>query len=111
MVTVNRRKFIGIAAALGSTAVLPGHVFAQANEVKLGIGFGVGFLPTFILRELGLIEKHAKAAGLDVTANDQGFSGSGAMEEAVVSAWVDIGVYGPQAMLIAWEKAKGTPQQ
>jgi NitT/TauT family transport system substrate-binding protein len=91
--------------------MLPGRVFAQANEVKIGIGFGVGFLPTFILRELKLIEKHAKAAGLDLTANYQRFSGSGAMQDAVLSGSVDIGVYGPQAMLIAWEKAKGTPQQ
>jgi NitT/TauT family transport system substrate-binding protein len=108
---LNRRKFIGITAAMGSAAMLPGRVFAQANEVKIGIGFGVGFLPTFILRELKLVEKHAKAAGLDVTANYQRFSGSGAMQDAVLSGSVDIGVYGPQAMLIAWEKAKGTPQQ
>jgi NitT/TauT family transport system substrate-binding protein len=91
MIPVNRRKFIGIAAALGSAAVLPGRVFAQASEVKIGIGFGVGFLPTFILRELKLVEKHAKAAGLDVTANYQRFSGSGAMQDAVLSSSVDIG--------------------
>src|SRR6218665_2402132 len=111
MYPLNRRKFIGITAATASAAMLPGRVFAQANEVKIGIGFGVGFLPTFILRELKLIEKHAKAAGLDLTANYQRFSGSGAMQDAVLSGSVDIGVYGPQAMLIAWEKAKGTPQQ
>jgi NitT/TauT family transport system substrate-binding protein len=111
MYPLNRRKFVGVSAAAAATAMLPGRVFAQANEVKIGIGFGVGFLPTFILRELKLIEKHAKAAGLDLTANYQRFSGSGAMQDAVLSGSVDIGVYGPQAMLIAWEKAKGTPQQ
>jgi NitT/TauT family transport system substrate-binding protein len=98
---------LAFAAALSAPAA---PALAQ-QVVKIGIGFGIGFLPTFILDELDLVEKHAKAAGLDVKATYQRFSGSGAMQDAVLSGSVDIGVYGPQAMLIAWEKAKGTPQQ
>ena len=90
--------------------VLATPAFAQ-QEVKVGIGFGIGFLPTFICQELGLIEKHAKAAGLDVKASYTRFSGSAAMQDAVLSGSVDIGVYGEQAILIAWEKARGSRQQ
>jgi len=97
----------GLVAMMASFA-LPAR--AQ-QEVKIGIGFGVGFLPTFICNELGLVEKHAKAAGLDVKTTYVRFSGSSAMQEAVLSGSADIGVYGIQAMLIAWEKAGGTPQQ
>jgi NitT/TauT family transport system substrate-binding protein len=97
-----------LALVLAATLTAPAR--AQ-QEVKIGIGFGIGFLPTFILDELDLVEKHAKSEGLDVKATYHRFSGSAAMQDAVLSGSVDVGVYGVQAMLIAWEKAKGTPQQ
>jgi NitT/TauT family transport system substrate-binding protein len=94
--------------ALGLTALaLP----VSATPLKMGIGFGIGFLPTFILEQQKLIEKHAKAAGLDVEPTYQRFSGSGAMQDAILSGSVDLGVYGVPALLIAWDKAKGTNNQ
>jgi NitT/TauT family transport system substrate-binding protein len=100
--------FAPLALLLAAALAVPAH--AQ-QEIKIGIGFGIGFLPTFILDELDLVEKHAKAEGLDVKTTYHRFSGSAAMQDAVLSGSVDVGVYGVQAMLIAWEKAKGTPQQ
>ncbi len=81
------------------------------TPVKIGTGFGVGFLPMFIADQEKLVEKHAKEAGLDVTASYIRFSGSSAMQDAVLSGSVDMGVYGVAAMLIAWDKAHGTPSQ
>ncbi len=98
------------AASLLAAVALPGVAAAQ-TPVKIGIGFGVGFLPLFIADEMKLIEKHAKAAGVDVTASYQRFSGSAAMQDAVLSGSVDVGVYGVAAMLIAWDKARNSPQQ
>jgi NitT/TauT family transport system substrate-binding protein len=89
-----------------------GLASAQAQTpVKIGTGFGVGFLPMFIADDMKLIEKNAKAAGLDVKAEYIRFSGSSAMQDAVLSGSVDMGVYGVAAMLIAWDKAHGTPSQ
>jgi NitT/TauT family transport system substrate-binding protein len=99
-------KTVVAAAAL----LAAGPALAQ-TPVKIGIGFGVGFLPMFIADEMKLVEKHAKAAGVDVTANYQRFSGSAAMQDAILSGAVDMGVYGVPALLIAWDKAKNTPQQ
>jgi NitT/TauT family transport system substrate-binding protein len=81
------------------------------TEVKIGIGFGIGFLPMFIVDDQHLVEKYAGQAGLDVKTNYQRFSGSAAMQDAVLSGSVDMGVYGVPAMLIAWDKARNTPQQ
>lgn len=99
------------AALLLAATCLALHPAAAQVPVKIGIGFGTGFLPTFIADELDLVEKHAKAAGLDVAVNYTRFSGSAAMQDAVLSNSIDMGVYGVAAMLIAWDKAKGTPQQ
>jgi NitT/TauT family transport system substrate-binding protein len=103
------RKFVTTMGLLAAV-VLP-NVAAAQTEVKIGIGFGVGFLPMFIADEMKLVEKQAKAAGLDVTASYRRFSGSSAMQDAVLSGSVDVGVYGVAAMLIAWDKARNTPQQ
>ena len=99
---------LGFLAAAASCGSLP----AQAQtEVKIGIGFGVAFLPMFIANEEKLVEKYARAEGLDVKASYLRFSGSSAMQDAILSGSVDMGVYGVAAMLIAWDKARGTPQQ
>ncbi len=98
---------VGFALALAALALSP----AAATPLRIGIGFGIGFLPTFILEQQKLIEKHAKEAGLDVEPTYQRFSGSGAMQDAILSGSVDLGVYGVPALLIAWDKAKGTNNQ
>ena len=103
------RKIATALGLLASLTALPAK--AQQQEIKIGIGFGVGFLPMFIADEMKLVEKHAKAAGLDVTASYRRFSGSSAMQDAVLSGSVDVGVYGVAAMLIAWDKARNSPQQ
>lgn len=104
------RKIVTALGLFASTLVVP-NVAAAQTEVKIGIGFGIGFLPMFIADELKLVEKQAKAAGLDVTASYRRFSGSSAMQDAVLSGSVDVGVYGVAAMLIAWDKARNSPQQ
>ena len=100
------RSFLGAAAMLAASVAM-----AAPQPVKIGIGFGIGFLPTYLLEQLQLLEKHAKAASLDVSASYQRISGSAAMQDAVISGSVDFGAYGVPAMLLAWEKARGTPNQ
>ncbi len=94
--------------ALMLAAAVP--AMAQA-QVKIGIGFGIGFLPMFVADDMKMVESQAKAAGLEITTSYQRFSGSSAMQDAILSGSVDMGVYGVAAMLIAWDKAKNTPQQ
>jgi ABC-type nitrate/sulfonate/bicarbonate transport system substrate-binding protein len=90
--------------------VFAGSALAQ-QEIKIGIGFGISFLPVYLMDELKLVEKYAKEAGLDVKTSYARFSGTGPMQDAVLSGAIDMGPYGTAGLLIAWEKAKGTPQQ
>ncbi len=109
MAFVSIRSFrIGLFSAALAAIATP--AFAQ-QEIKIGIGFGVAFLPTYLMDEFKLVEKHARAAGLDVKTTYHRFSGSGPMQDAILSGAVDMGPYGTSALLIAWEKAHGTPQQ
>jgi NitT/TauT family transport system substrate-binding protein len=77
----------------------------------MGVGYGIAFLPTYLCEELNLVEKQARSAGLDLKTSYQHFLSSGAMQEAIVSGAIDIGPYGVAALLMAWDKGTGTPQQ
>jgi NitT/TauT family transport system substrate-binding protein len=58
-----------------------------------------------------LVEQQAKAIGLDVKTSYARFSGTGPMQDAILSGSIDMGPLGIAGLLLAWEKAKGTPQQ
>ncbi|WP_029006334.1 ABC transporter substrate-binding protein [Azorhizobium doebereinerae] len=102
---------LALAVAIAAPALSAPAAAQSPTPVKIGIGFGIGFLPMFVADDQKLVEKQAKAAGLDVAASYQRFSGSSAMQDAILSGSVDMGVYGVAAMLIAWDKARGSSQQ
>jgi NitT/TauT family transport system substrate-binding protein len=99
------------AIMLVTVSVLVAGPARAQQEVKIGIGFGIAFLPVYLMDEFKLVEKHAKAANVAVKTSYSRFSGSGPMQDAVLSGVIDMGPYGMAALLIAWEKARGTPQQ
>jgi NitT/TauT family transport system substrate-binding protein len=84
--------------------------FAQ-DEVKIGFGFGLAFLPIYVCEDLKLVEKHAKAAGLDVKTSFQRFMGAAQLHDAVTSGAVDMGPFGTAPLLAAWQSGTGTPGQ
>ena len=103
------RQFRNTCGALLAAAIATPALAQQ--DVKIGIGFGISFLPVYLMDEFKIIEKNAKAAGLDVKTSYARFSGTGPMQDAVLSGSIDMGPLGIAGLLLAWEKAKGTPQQ
>jgi NitT/TauT family transport system substrate-binding protein len=81
------------------------------QQVKIGVGYGLAFLPVYICEDLKLIEKHGKEAHLDVKASYQRFMGAAPMQDAISSDAIDMGSFGTAPLLAAWQKAAGTPQQ
>lgn len=85
---------------------------ARAQEpVRIGIGFGLAFLPAYICEDLKLIEKHGRDAHLDLKTSYPRFFGAGPLQDAIGSGAIEMGPYGIAPLLAAWEKAKGTPRQ
>ena len=85
---------------------------ASAQEpVRIGIGFGLAFLPAYICEDLKLVEKYGKELHLDVKASYQRYLGAGPMQQAISSGAIDVAPFGTAPLLAAWEETKGTPQQ
>lgn len=85
---------------------------AEAQDtVKIGIGFGLAFLPVYICQEQKLVEKHARLMHLDVKASYERLLGPGPVQDAIASSAIDMGPFGIAPLLAAWESAKDKPQQ
>lgn len=62
---MKRRSFTSlmIASALALSGA-SGAARAEAQEVRISHGYGLLYLPLMVMRDQGLVEKHAKAMGL-----------------------------------------------
>jgi NitT/TauT family transport system substrate-binding protein len=97
----------GAAIAVSILLVAP----AMAEEVRIGIGFGLAFLPTYICEDAKLVEKYGKEAHLDLKVSYQRYLGAGALQEAIGAGAIDVGPFGTAPLLVAWDKAKESPRQ
>jgi len=104
------RSLVGMLAALCAVPVLATPAPAQ-EPVRIGIGFGLAFLPAYICDDLNLVEKYGKDAHLDLKVSYQRFMDAGALQEALASGAIDMGPFGAAPLLAAWEKGKDTPRQ
>ena len=73
------RLGVTAAASLGILLAVQGPALAETDTLRLAKQFGIGYLPLTLVEEQGLIEKHAKAAGHELTTEWLRFSGGSGM--------------------------------
>jgi len=97
-------KFTALAAAalvLVSTAAN-----AELSEITIAQQFGVSFLPLMIMERDGLIEKHAKAAGIEMKTNWQKVAGPSVINDGLLSGNVHFGAVGAPSLITLWSRTK-----
>ena len=80
---------------------------AEMSEVTIAQQFGVAFLPLMLMERDGLIEKHAKAAGIEVKTNWQKVAGPSVINDGLLSGTVHFGTVGAPSLITLWSKTKG----
>ncbi len=104
------RKTIAVIAAFAALFCATSRdARAEASTVRVAKQFGMGYIQYMVMQELKLIEKHAKAAGLDVTAEWATFRSSDVMNDALISGSVDFVSLGVPGIITIWSKTRGTP--
>jgi len=98
-------------AALAAALFVPKTALAEANIVRVAKQFGVGYMQYMVMQELKLVEKHAKAAGLDVTTEWSTFRSSDVMNDALISGSVDFVSLGVPGIITIHSKTKGTASE
>jgi NitT/TauT family transport system substrate-binding protein len=107
--TLFRLPLLAAAAAL-LVAGCGGQSAGPTKELRIPLGAGgVGFLPLLVMRERGLIEKHAAAVGLaDLTVRWIELGGPAVMNDALLSGSVDFIAAGPPAFITLWDRTRGS---
>jgi NitT/TauT family transport system substrate-binding protein len=98
-------------AALTAALIVPKAALAEANIVRVAKQFGIGYMQYMVMQELKLVEKHAKAAGLDVTTEWATFRSSDVMNDALISGSVDFVSLGVPGIITIYSKTKGTASE
>jgi NitT/TauT family transport system substrate-binding protein len=92
-------------------AAAPQGVRAETNELRISRGFGIHYLPMYVLERLKLVEKHAAAAGLgEVKVTYRVIDGGNVINDAMLSGALDIATAGVPGFLALWDKARLIPQ-
>src|SRR5262249_14544349 len=81
-------------------------------KTRHGRQYSMGYLQLNVMEHQQLVEKHAKALGLnDVKVSWFTFNGPTAVNEALISGNIDVGSGGVPGLLVLWSRSKGTPQE
>jgi NitT/TauT family transport system substrate-binding protein len=103
------RRCIAAGLLVVAAAAVPlGAARGETDEIRIGLQYGFIYLPLSIADTEGFVAARARELGLPpVKVTLQRFSGSTAVNEALLSSSVDFGAYGLPGLLIAWEKTRG----
>jgi len=91
-----------LALAIGTS--LP----AQAVDLRIAKQPGLTYLPTIIMEENKLIEKHAAALGVkDLNVSWRMFNSGASFNDSLISGNIDMAVAGTTNLILLWSKTNG----
>src|SRR5260370_40494840 len=89
-------------------AGVPRDARAEASEIRLSRGYGILYLPLFVVDHEKLIEKHAKAGGIgEVKVTWRILDGGNVINDAMLAGALDIAAIGVPGFVTLWAKTQG----
>src|SRR4051812_3529033 len=97
------------AAALATGLTLAaGSLAAHAEgQIRIAEQFGIVYLLLNVAQDQKLIEKHAKAVGIDAKVEWVKLSGGSAVNDALLSGNIEVAGAGVGPLLTLWDRTKG----
>ena len=80
---------------------------AEMAEIKVAKQYGISYLPLMLMEDGGLIEKQAKAAGVDVKVTWATFTGGNVMNDALLSHSLHFASGGVGPLITLWARTRG----
>jgi NitT/TauT family transport system substrate-binding protein len=100
-----RRTALALAAACAFAAIPAAH--AELGEIHVSRQYGISYLPLMIMEDQKLIEKHAKATGIDVKVGWSKFASGAVMNDALLSGNLQFASGGVGPFTTLWAKTRG----
>jgi NitT/TauT family transport system substrate-binding protein len=104
MIRLSRRGLAALAFALSGAMAAPAHAEGQ---LRIAEQFGIVYLLLNVADDQNLIEKHAKAQGIDVKVEYVKLSGGAAVNEALLSGSIEVAGAGVGPLLTIWDRTVG----
>jgi NitT/TauT family transport system substrate-binding protein len=107
-----KRILSGLVAAVLTAVSMNTAAHAEVTELRAARQYGLSTLPLMIMEDAGLIEKHARQAGLpDLKVTWVQLGGPAAMNEGLISGDLHFGAGGAPALITLWARTKGTANE
>jgi NitT/TauT family transport system substrate-binding protein len=101
-----RNALTALLLLLGLLLALPAR--AESGEVRIVMPYGLAYLPTYVAVDRGLIEKHAKAAGLgDIKVTLVHMASGPASSDMLLAGDADLAMGGFGPAFVLWDKTRG----
>ena len=100
-----RRRAIALLGLLGLAAAGPAR--AAEGQLRIAKQFGVVYLLLNVAEDQKLIEKHGKAAGIDIKVDYVQLSGGAAVNDALLSGNIEIASAGVGPLFTLWDRTHG----
>ncbi len=89
-------------------ALLPAAARAEPETIRMGIQYGVTYLPFAVVQHEQLIERHAKELGLgEVSVTWNRSAGGTTMNDALLAGTLDCAATGFPSFFVLWSKGRG----
>lgn len=102
------KKLLSTLLAATALAMNIGGARAEVGEIKVAQQYGISYLPLMLMEEGKLIEKHAKAAGIELTVSWVKFAGGNVMNDAIISGDLAFASGGVAPLVTIWSRTRGT---
>jgi len=96
------------AIAVAALTAVAAPARAEVGEIKVAQQYGISYLPLMLMEEGKLIEKHAKAAGIDLKVSWVKFAGGNVMNDAILSGDLAFASGGVAPLVTIWSRTKGS---
>ena len=105
----HRFKFTRRLTLIATGLALAGTTLSAQAEgrVRIAQQFGIVYLMLNVAQDQKIIEKHAKAAGVDAKVEFVQLSGGAAVNDALLSGNIDIAGAGVGPLLTLWDRTRG----
>ena len=81
--------------------------YAVEGQLRIAEQFGIVYLLLNVAQEQKLVEKHGKAAGVDIKVEFLKLSGGSAVNDALLSDNIDVAGAGVGPLFTIWDRTKG----
>lgn len=90
-----------------SETAATGAAKAEVGSVLIGVQNGVAYIPFHVMADQQLIEKHAKALGIELKGEVRNLGSAQFVRDALIAGQIQFGVAGPPTLVTMHDKTGG----